>query len=43
MAPVLSEAAAAYLRAAGADLRLGLKVEGIAPGRESLSDAADEI
>jgi NADH:ubiquinone reductase (H+-translocating) len=43
MAPVLSEAAAAYLRAAGVDLRLGLKVEGIAPGRVSLSGAAGEI
>jgi len=43
MAPVLSEAAAAYLRAAGVDLRLGLKVEGIAPGRVCLSGAAGEI
>lgn len=43
MAPVLSEAAATYLRAAGVDLRLGLKVEGIAPGRVSLSGAAGEI
>ena len=43
MAPVLSEAAAAYLRAAGVDLRLGLKVEGIAPGRVSLSGASGEI
>ena len=43
MAPVLSEAAAAYLRAAGVDLRLGLKVEGIAPGRVSLSGADGEI
>jgi NADH dehydrogenase len=43
MAPVLSEAAAAYLRAAGVDLRLGLKVEGIAPGRVCLSGADGEI
>jgi NADH dehydrogenase len=43
MAPVLSEAAAAYLRAAGVDLRLGLKVEGIAPGLVCLSGAAGEI
>jgi NADH dehydrogenase len=43
MAPVLSDAAAAYLRAAGVDLRLGLKVEGIAPGRVCLSGAAGEI
>jgi NADH dehydrogenase FAD-containing subunit len=43
MAPVLSEAAAAYLRAAGVDLRLGLKVEGSAPGRVCLSGAAGEI
>jgi NADH dehydrogenase len=43
MAPVLSEAAAAYLRAAGVDRRLGLKVEGIAPGRLSLSGAVGEI
>ena len=43
MAPVLSEAAAAYLRAAGVDLRLGLKVEGIAPGRVRLSGADGEI
>jgi NADH dehydrogenase len=43
MAPVLPEAAATYLRAAGVDLRLGLKVEGIAPGRVSLSGAAGEI
>ena len=43
MAPVLSEAAAAYLRAAGVDLRLGLKVEGISPGRVCLSGAAGEI
>jgi NADH dehydrogenase len=43
MAPVLSEAAATYLRAAGVDLRLGLKVEGIAPGRVCLSGAAGEI
>ena len=43
MAPVLSEAAAAYLRAAGVDLRLGLRVEGIAPGRVCLSGADGEI
>jgi len=43
MAPVLSEAAAAYLLAAGVDLRLGLKVEGIAPGRVCLSGADGEI
>ena len=43
MAPVLSEAAAAYLGAAGVDLRLGRKVEAIAPGRMCLSGAAGEI
>jgi len=43
MAPLISEAAAAYLRAAGVDLRLGLKVEGIAQGRVCLSGADGEI
>jgi len=40
MAAPLAEAAAGHLEGAGVELRLGLKVEGIAPGRVCLSGAA---
>ncbi len=40
MAAPLAEAAAGHLEGAGVELRLGLKVEGIAPGRVCLSGTA---
>ncbi|MEB3199176.1 MAG: NAD(P)/FAD-dependent oxidoreductase, partial [Synechococcaceae cyanobacterium] len=42
MAEPLSAAAAGHLEAAGVELRLGLKVEGIAPGQVRLSGADGE-
>ncbi len=42
MAAPLAAAAAGHLEGAGVELRLGLKVEGIAPGRVCLSGAAGE-
>lgn len=42
MAEPLGAAAARYLEAAGVELRLGAKVEGIAPGRVRLAGAAGE-
>ncbi|MFM7514239.1 MAG: NAD(P)/FAD-dependent oxidoreductase, partial [Cyanobium sp.] len=42
MAEPLAAAAATHLEGAGVELRLGLKVDGIAPGRVSLSGATGE-
>ena len=42
MAEPLAAAAASYLVAAGVELRLGLRVEGIAPGQVRLSSSAGE-
>jgi NADH dehydrogenase len=42
MAEPLAAAAAAHLQGAGVELRLGLRVEGIAPGRVNLSGATGE-